>query len=271
MTRRLIAVFALLGVVALATTASLERDQALSSSEVALICLMIAAGGVAALSLGVVTASGGYAMFGGSSRRTNLVIGAVIAGLLGFLVAIIVNADGSVRGRAPLTTSGEPSGRGNPYPRTLDGDGTNLISLTTAFGIGSALALVIAGAAIVYLTRRRATKQEPEVAETEAVALAIDESLSDLRRERDVRKAIIACYSRMERALERAGSPRRPAEAPLEYLARVLERMTDYASAAQTLTHLFERAKFSAEPMAESDKDLAIASLEALRAELRRT
>jgi uncharacterized protein with PIN domain len=72
----------------------------------------------------------------------------------------------------------------------------------------------------------------------------------------------------MERALERAGSARRPAEAPFEYLVRVLERITANGRAARILTELFERAKFSVEPMGERDKQEAIGALELLRAEL---
>jgi len=97
---------------------------------------------------------------------------------------------------------------------------------------------------------------------------AVEGSLDDLRRERDVRRAIIACYARMERALGRAGSARRPAEAPFEYLVRILERVTANSRAARALTELFERAKFSTEPMGEREKQEAIAALEQLRAEV---
>jgi hypothetical protein len=74
----------------------------------------------------------------------------------------------------------------------------------------------------------------------------------------------------MERSLERAGSARRPAEAPFEFFIRVLERITANGRAARALTELFERAKFGAEPLGEREKRQAIGALELLRGEVRR-
>jgi Domain of unknown function (DUF4129) len=116
--------------------------------------------------------------------------------------------------------------------------------------------------------RRRRASVDCDEDEGEVVMQALDESLDDLRRERDVRRAIIACYARMERALERAGNARRSAEAPFEYLVRVLERIAANSRAARALTELFERAKFSVEPMGEREKQEAIEALEVLRAEV---
>ena len=93
---------------------------------------------------------------------------------------------------------------------------------------------------------------------------AFDESLDDLRAERDVRRAIIACYARMERALARTGAARRASETPFEFLARVLEHIA--RAPGRALTDLFERAKFSTEPLGDADKQQALAALEALRA-----
>jgi hypothetical protein len=104
------------------------------------------------------------------------------------------------------------------------------------------------------------------VAEQDAVVKALDESLDDLRSERDVRRAIVACYARMERAFAGAGRARRASETPLEFLRRVLERVA--VEPGQVLTELFERARFSVEPMDEGDKLSAIGALEALRGRL---
>src|SRR5207237_263983 len=51
---------------------------------------------------------------------------------------------------------------------------------------------------------------------------AIGESIDALRAEPDPRRAVIAAYARLEAELEAIGRPRRPAEAPLEYMARIL-------------------------------------------------
>ena len=55
-----------------------------------------------------------------------------------------------------------------------------------------------------------------------ALADVLDETLDDLRAERDPRRAVIAAYARMERALAAYGFPRDAAEAPDEYLERIL-------------------------------------------------
>jgi hypothetical protein len=103
----------------------------------------------------------------------------------------------------------------------------------------------------------------------EEMALALDESLDDLRSEPDIRRAIIAAYARMEQALAAVGIPRRPSETPLEYLARALHALDASAGAVTRLTDLFEWAKFSHHQPDESMRDDAIAALVALRDELR--
>ena len=72
-------------------------------------------------------------------------------------------------------------------------------------------------------------------------------------------------------ALGRAGLPRRPAEAPREYLGRVLPAVGAGAVSVERLTALFERAKFSPHAIDAAMKDEAITALEPLRDELRST
>ena len=68
------------------------------------------------------------------------------------------------------------------------------------------------------------------------LAAAMDESLDDLRAEPDPRRAVIAAYARLERVLAGHRLPRRPAEAPLEYLARMLDDLSVRPEAARRLT-----------------------------------
>jgi hypothetical protein len=135
------------------------------------------------------------------------------------------------------------------------------------------LALLAAAGASVVLLRRRGTglpgvELEDEQDLTGALSAALDESLDDLRREPDPRRAVIAAYARAEGVLAAHGVPRRPAEAPLEYLARVLVGLRVRASAVLELTELFERAKFSTHRIDHSMKDDAIGALVAVRDDL---
>lgn len=97
------------------------------------------------------------------------------------------------------------------------------------------------------------------------LAAAVDESLEDLRAEPDPRRAVIAAYARLERVLAAHRLPRRPAEAPLEYLARMLDDLSVSPEAARRLTDLFERAKFSQHAVGTEMKEQAIVALETVR------
>lgn len=134
------------------------------------------------------------------------------------------------------------------------------------------LALVGGGAVWLYLRREQRKPLRPlALRRRAAVARALDDSLDDLRSDPDVRRAIIAAYARMERALAGAGIARRPAEAPYEYLERSLTELDAGAGAAHRLTDLFERAKFSHHEPGEPMRTEAIASLERVRDDLRAT
>ncbi len=137
------------------------------------------------------------------------------------------------------------------------------------------IAIVVAlvgGTAVVLLATRRAgkTPRPWRLRGDEAVSLALDESLDDLRDDPDLRRAIVAAYARMERALAGAGLRRHPAEAPFEYMARALTSLDASAGSAERLTTLFEWAKFSQHESRPEMRDEAIDALVAVRDELRR-
>jgi len=130
-------------------------------------------------------------------------------------------------------------------------------------------ALLAAAGVAMFATRKSRPAKEWRYRTHEDLAVALDESLDDLHTEPDVRRAIIAAYARMERALGAAGVPRRPSEAPLEYLARALHSLDANAPAVTRLTDLFERAKFSRHEPDDSMRTEAIDALVAVRDELR--
>jgi Domain of unknown function (DUF4129) len=115
--------------------------------------------------------------------------------------------------------------------------------------------------------RARERGKKPTLAETLADVLA--ETLESLRAEPDPRRAVIRAYARLERMAAASGVPRRPAEAPLEYLGRLLTGLDVGPAAVRRLTNLFERAKFSHHAIDESMKQEAIAALESVQEDLR--
>ena len=126
-------------------------------------------------------------------------------------------------------------------------------------GIGGALALLA-------LRRRHEELERAPVRET--LAEVLSETLDDLRREPDPRKAVIGAYSKMERTLAARGFPRHESEAPHEYLGRILGIVEGSGHSARRLTRLFERARFSPHEIDQRMKDDAIDSLVGLRAQL---
>ena len=130
------------------------------------------------------------------------------------------------------------------------------------------IAIALVAWAISYRARRKHLgPMSPTLLPT--LGDVLEETLDDLRAEADPRQAVIAAYARMERALAAYGLPRRPAEAPDEYLQRIFADLDVSRRATSRLTALFAWAKFSAHDVAPEMKLEAIAALEAVLDELR--
>ncbi len=132
------------------------------------------------------------------------------------------------------------------------------------------LALAAIGVAAILLAerRRRARVEDPETV-GETLADVLDDTIDDLRRETDPRRAVIAAYARLERALSAQGFPRRRAETQREYVARILDDLDVDRRRVRRLTDLFTRAKFSQHEVNVGMKEEAIDTLERVRDELR--
>ncbi|HEV3465067.1 MAG TPA: DUF4129 domain-containing protein, partial [Actinomycetota bacterium] len=131
-------------------------------------------------------------------------------------------------------------------------------------GLALAAMIGIVVAQVVADRRRRRPPRTP----AERLVELLDDTLEDLEGEPDPRRAVIGAWARMEAGLAGAGLPRRPAEAPFEYAARVLERALARPDSVHRLTGLFERAKFSHHDIGEAERGQAIAALRAVRQEL---
>ena len=125
----------------------------------------------------------------------------------------------------------------------------------------------IGGSMMLLTYRRRREEDDPEAMRV-TVAEVLNETLDDLVREPDPRKAVIGAYARMERTLAARGFPREESEAPDEYLGRILAVVGASGHSVRRLTRLFERARFSEHEIDSTMKQDAIESLSGLRAEL---
>jgi hypothetical protein len=146
--------------------------------------------------------------------------------------------------------------------------GTSRSGITFALVAAAAILATAAAALVVIRRRSRPSSGTPGRRTQPAVAAALEWSLDDLRREPDPRRAVIAAYARMERLLGDHGVRRHAWEAPLEYLNRVLGRVTVSDRAAEQLTGLFQEAKFSPHAVGEPERARAVEILTSMRREL---
>lgn len=130
------------------------------------------------------------------------------------------------------------------------------------------LAAVALGGWWLAVRGHRSLLPPPAATPREALADVLATTLDDLRAERDPRRAVIGAYARMERALAAAGLRRTEAEAPEEYLERVLAEVAVSPRLAGRLTALFTWARFSRHDVRPEMKDEAIEALETLQDEL---
>ena len=130
--------------------------------------------------------------------------------------------------------------------------------------------LVLLGGIWIYVRRRGELVPSDERSLEADLVVALETTIDDLRNERDARKAVIAAYAQMERTLTSHGLARHRAEAPFEYLARILRGLHVGDSATRTLTDLFEYAKFSRHEIDAAMKEEAIGALVAIREDLER-
>jgi uncharacterized membrane protein YozB (DUF420 family) len=138
-------------------------------------------------------------------------------------------------------------------------------------------AAILGGSALLaaaYFAMRRQRFQpelepEGETSVEEVLSAVVREAIDDLRNEPDPRRAVIAAYARMEAVLGRHGHPRRAAEAPYEYVRRVLTDLNVAPDAIAELTDLFELAKFSPHRIGEEMRERAIAAFVSVRDEVR--
>jgi hypothetical protein len=165
----------------------------------------------------------------------------------------------------PAQTANGQDPRGRELrTRLLEPPPIDWVIVLVVFGVA-----LVAFSSVAAMMIRGNKHVRRELEARKVLAEILDDTLDDLRAENDPRKAVIAAYSRMERSLASFGLPRRPFEAPGEYLTRVLEELRSGSPAARRLTELFERAKFSQHTVDAAMKDEAIDAVVTLRDELR--
>jgi Domain of unknown function (DUF4129) len=209
---------------------------------------------------------GRYTPTGGPPKRRSaaqsIVTFVVTMVLLALLVHALAGGEGRRAGIIP------PLGGENGDPADGPTSGYQPRFAVWPVVVVTALVLVALGAWWLSARGRRATRAPLPATPEEALGDVLAETLDDLRAEGDPRRAVIRAYARMERSLAAVGLPRGPAEAPEEYLSRVLADVAVSERSAGRLTALFTWARFSGHDVRPEMKDEALATLEQVQLEL---
>jgi len=145
-------------------------------------------------------------------------------------------------------------------------------------GLAGAVALLIIGLLIWHFFRNswlsiREVERDTDDADAlaarrEEVIAALDEGIAQLATDRDARSAVIACWVRLEEVAHRAGTPRLAADAPADFVARLLAAHQVSRSALTSLADLYRAARYSTATIDSEMRDQAIAALGHIRNEL---
>jgi uncharacterized iron-regulated membrane protein len=162
---------------------------------------------------------------------------------------------GTLGGGAPL----------RPISSSKTTDGFVLPSWLPWTALGTVALAIAAGVFVLWLRRAR---QRTDDLRAGATSAAVDAAIGALDSDRDPRHAVIAAYGAMQGTLGEHGLVRSPAEAPREYLRRVLLERGATEREATTLTGLFEEARYSTHPIPDRVRGLALSALRSLQRRL---
>jgi hypothetical protein len=154
-------------------------------------------------------------------------------------------------------------------PATSVGDRFTLPAWVPWTMLGIAVTATLVGC-LIWLRRNRARSRR-DAGEPLPARAAVQSAIGALETTAEPRAAVVAAYAAMERIFDEYGMGRSSAEAPREYLRRVLAATGAVRTEAGTLTALFEEARFSTHPVKESSRQRALAALVGLRARMQST
>ena len=132
--------------------------------------------------------------------------------------------------------------------------------------LGATLALLLPLAVVVR--RRRFARARSGVAEPEPLDGVVRAGIAELESVRDPREAVLRAYARMEEALAELEIVRAPDETASELLERTARRLSASGEDAGWLTGRFEEARFSTHALTERDREQALGSLRRIEHEL---
>ncbi len=150
---------------------------------------------------------------------------------------------------------------------------------TVAIFLLGILALVVLGivtfAVLRDQSRRRARKKgvathrRDQGRTAEELVAALDAGIEELSdADRDPRRAVIACWVRLEQAAAAAGTPRHPGDSPTDLVGRLLREQRVDAQVLAALLDVYRQARYATHTVDNEMRQQARSALERLRADL---
>jgi Domain of unknown function (DUF4129) len=217
-----------------------------------------------------------------------------LAAVLGLLFVTSLAATRSAPQLNQLTPDPEPTTTAPLFPGAADATragGTAPAAPPDAakglpdwIGTAALVVLGIAGAVIVALViwallrdqmrrqARRAGRRAPVAAApstAEDLVAALDAGLEELSdTDRDPRRAVIACWVRLEQAAAAAGTPRNPGDSPTDLVGRLLAEQQVDARVLAALLEVYRQARYATHTVDDQMRAQARSALGRLRADL---
>jgi hypothetical protein len=138
-----------------------------------------------------------------------------------------------------------------------------------ALGLAGSITVLLPLGLVIRHRRRASDPADDAVALPESVVRALGDSIDQIERDPDSRRAIIRAYAQMENAFDEVGIPRQPYEAPFEYVGRALRSLRVSAPAVGRLAALFEGARFSRHVVGTETKADALGALREIEKQLK--
>jgi hypothetical protein len=176
---------------------------------------------------------------------------------------------------APEATAAGQTPPGAAEPATGLPDWVGTAALVVLSVAGAVLVALVVWAIVRDQARRRnrragprvPVRQEPRTAED--LVAALDAGLEELSdSDRDPRRAVIACWVRLEQAAAAAGTPRHPGDSPTDLVGRLLREQQVDAGVLAALLEVYRQARYATHTVDDQMRFQARSALQRLRADL---
>ncbi|GAA0504325.1 hypothetical protein Ade02nite_28360 [Paractinoplanes deccanensis] len=179
----------------------------------------------------------------------------------------------------PILPTTVPSAQATQVPEPEPARGLPDWVGTVALVLFGVVAAVLVGLVIYAVIRDRRAKKgrnpkkrkranDQRTAE-ELVAAALDAGLEELSdTDRDPRRAVIACWVRMEQAAAAAGTPRHPGDSPTDLVGRLLNEQQVDAAVLAALLEVYRQARYATHTVDDQMRRQAREALQRVRADL---